>query len=95
MATGGGSGAQGRAGCGSRGPTGAGKTFVFELLVKSGALRGQAVYTVPTRALANDKWRTWKAAGWQVGIATGDLAVDTGARGGRHAGNPTGTIPLR
>lgn len=60
-------------------PTGAGKTFVFELLVKSGALRGQAVYTVPTRALANDKWRTWKAAGWQVGIATGDLAVDTEA----------------
>jgi hypothetical protein len=60
-------------------PTGAGKTFVFELLVKSGALRGQAVYTVPTRALANDKWRTWKAAGWRVGIATGDLAVDTDA----------------
>jgi superfamily II RNA helicase len=60
-------------------PTGAGKTFVFELLVKSGALRGQAVYTVPTRALANDKWRTWKAAGWHVGIATGDLAVDTDA----------------
>jgi len=60
-------------------PTGAGKTYVFELLVKSGALRGQAVYTVPTRALANDKWRTWKAAGWRVGIATGDLAVDTDA----------------
>ncbi len=60
-------------------PTGAGKTFVFELLVKSGALRGQAIYTVPTRALANDKWRSWKAEGWRVGIATGDLAVDTDA----------------
>ena len=40
-------------------PTGAGKTRVFELFLKTPeALRlGQAVYTVPTRALANDKWR--------------------------------------
>ncbi len=60
-------------------PTGAGKTFVFELLVKSGEIDGQAVYTVPTRALANDKWREWKTAGWNVGIATGDLAIDTEA----------------
>lgn len=60
-------------------PTGAGKTFVFELLVKSGDLKGQAVYTVPTRALANDKWREWKLAGWDVGIATGDLATNTDA----------------
>src|SRR5262249_17706633 len=29
-------------------PTGAGKTYVFELLYES--LRGQAIYTVPTRA---------------------------------------------
>src|SRR6187402_768490 len=35
-------------------PTGAGKTRIFELLVEGG-LRGQAIYTVPTRALANDK----------------------------------------
>ena len=57
-------------------PTGAGKTFIFENLVESGKLPGlgkQAVYTVPTRALANDKWRSWKATGWDVGIATGDL----------------------
>ena len=27
-----------------------------------------------TRALANDKWREWTARGWDVGIATGDLA---------------------
>ena len=56
-------------------PTGAGKTWVFELFVKE--WRGgdrQAVYTVPTRALANDKWAEWKAKGWEVGIATGDLA---------------------
>jgi len=57
-------------------PTGAGKTRVFELFLKTPeAVRlGQAVYTVPTRALANDKWREWKSHGWNVGIATGDLA---------------------
>jgi superfamily II DNA/RNA helicase len=57
-------------------PTGAGKTRVFELFLKTpeATRLGQAVYTVPTRALANDKWREWKALGWNVGIATGDLA---------------------
>ncbi len=55
-------------------PTGAGKTLVFELFVKAAKLRAQAVYTVPTRALANDKYAEWKAAGWQVGLATGDLS---------------------
>ncbi|MDF1816286.1 MAG: DEAD/DEAH box helicase [Verrucomicrobiales bacterium] len=63
-------------------PTGAGKTFVFENLIDSGKLPGpgkQAVYTVPTRALANDKWRDWKNAGWNVGIATGDIAENLDA----------------
>lgn len=65
-------------------PTGAGKTFIFENLVTSrtlGLSRGarQAVFTVPTRALANDKWREWKSAGWDVGIATGDLAENLDA----------------
>jgi len=57
-------------------PTGAGKTRVFELFLKTpeAARLGKAVYTVPTRALANDKWREWKSLGWNVGIATGDLA---------------------
>jgi superfamily II DNA/RNA helicase len=57
-------------------PTGAGKTRVFELFLKTpeATRLGQAVYTVPTRALANDKWREWKSLGWNVGIATGDLA---------------------
>ena len=59
-------------------PTGAGKTHVFELLVDGGH-RGQAVYTVPTRALANDKRAEWSAAGWDVGIATGDLSENLGA----------------
>lgn len=54
-------------------PTGAGKTRIFELFVE-GRRQGQAVYTVPTRALANDKWTEWKTRGWDVGIATGDIA---------------------
>jgi len=53
-------------------PTGAGKTFIFELLYPS--LKGQAVFTVPTRALANDKLAEWRRRGWEVGIATGDIA---------------------
>ncbi len=55
-------------------PTGAGKTHIFEILVKEHKLKGQAIYTVPTRALANDKRLEWQALGWDVGIATGDVA---------------------
>src|SRR5215813_4566838 len=55
-------------------PTGAGKTLIFELWSNQGKNRGQAIYTVPTRALANDKLAEWRARGWEVGIATGDLA---------------------
>lgn len=55
-------------------PTGAGKTLVFELWSNYGKPPGQAIYTVPTRALANDKLAEWRARGWQVGIATGDLS---------------------
>ena len=59
-------------------PTGAGKTYIFELLYPQ--LKGQAVFTVPTRALANDKLTEWRARGWDVGISTGDLALRTDAR---------------
>ncbi|MGE9291881.1 MAG: DEAD/DEAH box helicase, partial [Puniceicoccales bacterium] len=59
-------------------PTGAGKTFVFEKLVEKGVLR-RAIYTVPTRALANDKLMEWRSRGWNVGIATGDLAENLNA----------------
>jgi replicative superfamily II helicase len=54
-------------------PTGAGKTLIFELWSNQGRNQGQAIYTVPTRALANDKLAEWRARGWNVGIATGDL----------------------
>ncbi len=55
-------------------PTGSGKTLVFELWSNQGRCRTQAIYTVPTRALANDKLSEWRARGWDVGIATGDLS---------------------
>src|SRR5437868_9234430 len=51
-------------------PTGSGKTYIFELLYPN--LKTQAVFTVPTRALANDKLSEWRARGWDVGISTGD-----------------------
>jgi replicative superfamily II helicase len=59
-------------------PTGSGKTYIFELLYPS--LKGQAIFTVPTRALANDKLAEWRVRGWEVGIATGDLALNLGAK---------------
>ncbi len=60
-------------------PTGAGKTYIFELLVESNSLKGNAIYTVPTRALANDKLQEWRKRRWNVGIATGDIAENLDA----------------
>lgn len=59
-------------------PTGSGKTYIFELFIKGGH-KGQAVYTVPTRALANDKRAEWAELGWDVGIATGDISENLNA----------------
>ena len=59
-------------------PTGSGKTYIFELFYPN--LKEQAVFTVPTRALANDKLAEWRARGWDVGISTGDVALDLDAR---------------
>jgi hypothetical protein len=59
-------------------PTGSGKTYIFELLYPN--LKQQAVFTVPTRALANDKLTEWRARGWDVGISTGDVALNLDAR---------------
>jgi len=59
-------------------PTGAGKTFIFELLMQTG-FKGQAIFTVPTRALANDKLYEWRSRGWDVGIMTGDLVENSEA----------------
>lgn len=60
-------------------PTGAGKTLIFELWSQFGKSRSKAIYTVPTRALANDKRAEWRAKGWEVGIATGDLSENLDA----------------
>lgn len=61
-------------------PTGAGKTRIFEILVEGGHLKGgQAVYTVPTRALANDKRLEWQRKGWNVGIVTGEIVENRDA----------------
>ncbi len=60
-------------------PTGAGKTYIFELLIEGG-FAGRAVYTVPTRALANDKRLEWTRRGWEVGITTGDRSELPDAR---------------
>jgi superfamily II DNA or RNA helicase len=59
-------------------PTGSGKTYIFELLYPN--LKTQSVFTVPTRALANDKLSEWRARGWDVGISTGDVALNLDAK---------------
>lgn len=57
-------------------PTGSGKTYIFEKLVLRLSSRHRAVYTVPTRALANDKFAEWRARGWRVGLLTGDFSIN-------------------
>ncbi len=60
-------------------PTGAGKTYVFERWAEQANFARRALFTVPTRALANDKFAEWRARDWDVGIVTGDLCVNPGA----------------
>ena len=74
-------------------PTGTGKTFVFELFFSQ--YGGRATYTVPTRALANDKYAQWKSKNWRVGISTGDRlenpdAAPDGSPHFPYAGDPFG-----
>ena len=60
-------------------PTGAGKTYIFERWAEQTSFARRALFTVPTRALANDKFAEWRARDWNVGIMTGDLCVNPGA----------------
>ena len=60
-------------------PTGAGKTYIFERWAEQTNFARRALFTVPTRALANDKYAEWRAHDWNVGIMTGDLCVNPGA----------------
>lgn len=57
-------------------PTGAGKTYIFERWAEQTSFARRALFTVPTRALANDKFAEWRARDWDVGIITGDLCVN-------------------
>jgi len=54
-------------------PTGAGKTYVFERWLEQTNFSRRSLFTVPTRALANDKFAEWRTRDWQVGIMTGDI----------------------
>ncbi|MBI5688580.1 MAG: DEAD/DEAH box helicase [Verrucomicrobia bacterium] len=60
-------------------PTGAGKTYIFERWAEQTNFTRRALFTVPTRALANDKFAEWRARDWNVGIMTGDLCVNPDA----------------
>jgi hypothetical protein len=60
-------------------PTGAGKTYVFERWIEQTGFSRRAIFTVPTRALANDKYAEWRERGWRVGIVTGDVTIDPAA----------------
>ncbi len=60
-------------------PTGAGKTYIFERWAEQTNFARRALFTVPTRALANDKFAEWRARDWDVGIMTGDLCVNPDA----------------
>ena len=56
-------------------PTGAGKTYVFERWLEQTSFARRSLFTVPTRALANDKFAEWRARGWRAGITTGDVTI--------------------
>ena len=62
-------------------PTGAGKTLIAEYVVDRALARGeQAIYTAPIKALSNQKYRDLcEAYPGDVGILTGDVAVDVDA----------------
>ncbi len=57
-------------------PTASGKTLIAELaMVDEVARGGKCLYTVPFKALANEKFeefRKWESLGVEVGISTGD-----------------------
>lgn len=56
-------------------PTGAGKTYVFERWIEQTSFSRRSLFTVPTRALANDKFAEWRTRGWRAGIMTGDVTI--------------------
>lgn len=62
-------------------PTGAGKTLVAEYAIEDAVAKGRrAVYTAPIKALSNQKFRDFKAAGIDVGLMTGDVTLEPRAQ---------------
>lgn len=62
-------------------PTGAGKTLVAELAIEDACQRGRrAIYTAPIKALSNQKFRDFRAAGLDAGLMTGDVTVNPRGR---------------
>ncbi|MCE9593605.1 MAG: DEAD/DEAH box helicase [Planctomycetes bacterium] len=62
-------------------PTGAGKTLVAEYAIEDAVRLGRrAIYTAPIKALSNQKYRDFKAAGIDVGLLTGDVTLDPRAQ---------------
>ncbi len=62
-------------------PTGAGKTVIAEFAIEQTlAMGGRVVYTAPIKALSNQKYANFSER-WpgRVGIATGDVALNTNA----------------
>lgn len=60
-------------------PTGAGKTLVAEYAIEDAVARGRrCIYTAPIKALSNQKFRDFKAAGIDVGLLTGDVTINGG-----------------
>lgn len=62
-------------------PTGAGKTVIADHVISRARARGERViYTAPIKALSNQKYREFTALyGGDVGILTGDVALNTSA----------------
>lgn len=68
-------------------PTASGKTLIAELcMIKSILNKGKAIYLVPLRALASEKFeefKKWESLGIRVGLSTGDLD-SSGSELGRY-----------
>jgi superfamily II RNA helicase len=62
-------------------PTGAGKTLVAEYAIHDAVARGKrCIYTAPIKALSNQKFRDFRAAGLDVGLQTGDVTIQPRAQ---------------
>jgi len=63
-------------------PTGSGKTFVATMAIANTLGKGKAIYLVPLKALANEKYKEFKnlliETNYKVVMSTGDIDSDSG-----------------